>query len=62
MPRKKKVTVTRVQVYKRDGQWRFRAKGGNGEVIAWGESYKNQDDCLAAAEAIAPGIEPEVTP
>lgn len=53
MAKKAKVTVARVQVYKRDDGWRFRAKAGNGEVVAIGEAYKSKRDAVAAAEAIA---------
>lgn len=60
MPRKKKVTITRTQVYKRDDGWHFRAKGGNGEIVAQGETYKRKGDAIAAAEAVAPDIVPEV--
>lgn len=30
------------------GQWRWRLKAGNHEIIASGESYRNKQDCLAA--------------
>lgn len=59
---KKKVSVTRLQVFKRDDGWRFRAKAANGEIIATGEAYKNKRDALAAAKALAPeGVDVEVT-
>lgn len=31
-----------------DAQWRWRFHGGNGEIVATGESYFNQADCLSA--------------
>lgn len=30
------------------GQWRWRLRAGNNEIIASGESYRNKQDCLAA--------------
>lgn len=30
------------------GQWRWRLKAANKEIIASGESYRNKQDCLAA--------------
>lgn len=30
------------------GQWRWRLRAGNGEIIAHGESYKRQSSCRAA--------------
>lgn len=30
------------------GQWRWRLKAANHQIIAQGESYHNQQDCLAA--------------
>lgn len=50
---KKATKVARVQVFKRNDGWHFRAKGGNGEIIATGEAYKNKKDALEAAAAIA---------
>lgn len=29
-----------------NGEWRWRLKSGNHEIIASGESYKNKQDCL----------------
>jgi uncharacterized protein YegP (UPF0339 family) len=37
-----------------EGQFRFRVVSGNNEIIAWGESYVDKDDCLAALEALLP--------
>jgi uncharacterized protein len=41
------------QVYK-DGQsqYRFRLVAGNGEIIATGEAYKRQKDCLAVISLV----------
>lgn len=56
------VTATRAQVYQRAGEWRFRIKGGNGEVIATGESYKSKTAAMAAVKALVPDtVKPEVT-
>ena len=30
------------------GQWRWRLKAANHQIIAHGESYQNQQDCRAA--------------
>ncbi len=30
------------------GQWRWRLRAANNEIIASGESYRNKQDCLAA--------------
>ena len=27
-----------------EGGWRFRVKGKNGEIVAWGESYTRPED------------------
>lgn len=59
---KRKVEIARVQVFKRDDGWRFRAKAANGEIVATGEAYKRKSDAVAAAEAIAGGAPVEVTP
>lgn len=34
------------------GEYRFRLKAGNGEVIAVGEGYKSKDGCLNGIESI----------
>jgi len=35
------------------GEWRWRLKASNGEIIAdSGEGYKNEADCLAAIELV----------
>ena len=36
------------EIYSRDGQWRWRFKANNHEIIASGESYYNKADCLKA--------------
>lgn len=59
---KAKVQATRAQVFQRWDGWRFRIKGGNGEVIATGESYSRKADALAAVAALVPeGTPVEVT-
>lgn len=30
------------------GEWRWRLKAANGEIVASGEGYKNKIDCLKA--------------
>lgn len=34
------------------GEFRFRLKAGNGEVIAVGESYKTKEGCLNGIESV----------
>jgi uncharacterized protein YegP (UPF0339 family) len=34
------------------GQWRWRLKGKNGEIIASGESYRDERDCDAAIDLV----------
>ena len=34
------------------GEWRWRLKADNGEIIASGESYKNKQDCLHVIELV----------
>lgn len=36
------------EIYQSGGEWRWRLKAGNHEIIAHGESYKNKNDCLHA--------------
>ena len=38
-----------------DGEFRFRVVAANNEILAWGESYVDKDDCLAALEALCHG-------
>ncbi len=53
------VVVTKTELYKGvDDQWYWRAQGGNGEIIANGEGYKNKADAKAAAIGVT-GITPE---
>jgi len=41
------------EVYKdKKGEFRFRLKAGNGEIIATGEGYKNKQGCLNGIESI----------
>jgi uncharacterized protein YegP (UPF0339 family) len=44
------------------GEWRWRLKAANGEILAFGEGYKNKADCqhcigLIKASSTAPVIE-----
>lgn len=32
------------------GQWRWRFKAGNGEIVSSGESYRNRTDCVHAVD------------
>jgi len=36
------------EIYPSGGQWRWRLRAGNGEIIASGESYINKIDCQNA--------------
>jgi len=41
------------EVYKdKKGEFRFRLKAANGEVIASGEGYKNMDGCMNGIKSI----------
>lgn len=55
---KAKVQAARGQVFRRGDGWRFRIKGGNGEVIASSEAYRNRKDAEAAARALLPDDAP----
>ena len=33
------------EIYQSGGEWRWRLKGRNHEILAEGESYKNKADC-----------------
>jgi uncharacterized protein YegP (UPF0339 family) len=40
-------------VYQDDsGQWRWRLKAGNGEVVAQGEAHRDATDALRAADGV----------
>lgn len=48
-----KVTNPKFEVYKdKAGEFRFRLKAGNGEIIATGEGYKAKASCLNGIESI----------
>lgn len=54
---KRKVAAARAQVFERTDGWRFRVKGGNGEVLATGEAYTGRSgraNALAACRAVVP--------
>ncbi|TVR30649.1 MAG: DUF1508 domain-containing protein [Spirochaetaceae bacterium] len=41
------------EVYKDpDGKFRFRLKGGNGEIIASGQAYVSKQSCLGGIDAV----------
>lgn len=43
------------------GQWRWRLRGGNNEIIASGETYKNKADCLHAIDLVKSAWDAPVT-
>jgi len=44
---------SKFEVYRtRTGQFRWRLRAGNGEIIAHGESYKRRIDCMAAIKLV----------
>lgn len=48
-----KVTNPKFEVYQdKAGEFRFRLKAGNGEIIAVGEGYKAKTSCLNGIESI----------
>jgi uncharacterized protein YegP (UPF0339 family) len=46
----------RIEIYKdAAGEWRWRAKAENGEIVAdGGEGYINRVDCVAVAQILFP--------
>lgn len=36
----------------RSGEWRFRLKAKNGEIIATGEGYKTKQGCIRGVESV----------
>ncbi len=55
-----KTNVTHIQVYLDDaGYWRWRAKAGNGEIVATGESHNSIYDATRAAVDVFPSAEVE---
>lgn len=52
--------VVAVEVFQgENGEWYWRAKGGNGEIVANSapESYTRHEDALTAVNATFPGVE-----
>lgn len=43
------------QYWKADEEWWFNLAGGNGEIMAASEGYKNKKDCLSTIEVIKSG-------
>lgn len=35
-----------------EGQWRFRVKGRNGEIVAWGEAHTRPEDAERSLAAL----------
>lgn len=49
--------VQGIEVYTgKDGQWYWRARAANGEIVAEGEGYTRQDDARKGAGEVFPGI------
>ena len=49
----KTISNPKYQVYKdKKGQYRFRLKAANGQIIATGEAYKEKDACLKGVTSI----------
>ncbi len=42
----------RFEKYKSNNQWRWRLKAANHEIIASGESYVNERDCVHAINLV----------
>jgi uncharacterized protein YegP (UPF0339 family) len=40
-----------------NGQWYWRARAENGEIVAQGESHPFKSDAVRAAEGVFPGFE-----
>ena len=40
------------EVYKSKGEWRFRLKAGNGEIIAASEGYNTKQGCLKGVVSV----------
>ncbi len=49
--------VTMIEVYTDDaGEWRWRAKAGNGEIVCTGESHAEKSNCVRAARGVFPDV------
>ncbi|KYC48837.1 MAG: hypothetical protein AMQ74_01563 [Candidatus Methanofastidiosum methylothiophilum] len=45
--------MTKFEVYKdKSGEYRFRLKAGNGQVIAVSEGYKSKTSCMNGIESV----------
>ena len=56
-----KLTNPKFEVYKdKAGEFRFRLKAANGEIIATGESYKAKASCLNGIDSIKRNADSEV--
>lgn len=42
------VTIMYYQMYITNGEWRWRLRAANHQIIASGEGYQNESDCLHA--------------
>ncbi len=55
--------TTSVEVYRDEkGQWRWRAKAGNGEIIATGEAHTLRWSAKRAARRVFPDAELDLNP
>ena len=53
MKSRKRIDVFRAGLLRR--QWAFRFVGGNGEIVAQSETYRNKLDAIAAANLVRTG-------
>jgi uncharacterized protein len=53
MSKGKPVLMLKFEIYRSGtGEWRWRARASNGEIVAAGEGYRNRQDCLKTVELI----------
>ena len=56
------VANPKFEVYKdKKGEFRFRLKAGNGQIIATGEGYVSKDGCMKGIESIRKNADSQVT-
>lgn len=48
--------VYEIEVYRSGDGWRWRAKAGNGEIVATGEQHGSFSDARRAASDVFPGV------
>lgn len=50
--------VAMIEVYEgEDGQYYWRGRAANGEIVDQGEGYTRHDDAVEGAEKVHPGVE-----